>query len=32
MKAAKASLCDGCPVTQGRRACIYDKISTLVPG
>jgi MoaA/NifB/PqqE/SkfB family radical SAM enzyme len=32
MKAAKTPLCDGCPVTEGRRACIYDKISTLVQG
>jgi MoaA/NifB/PqqE/SkfB family radical SAM enzyme len=32
MKAAKTQLCDGCPVTQGHRACIYDKISTLVQG
>ena len=29
MKAAKAPLCDGCPVTEGRRACIYDKVSSL---
>jgi MoaA/NifB/PqqE/SkfB family radical SAM enzyme len=26
-----ASRCDGCPVKGGRRACIYDKISTLIP-
>ena len=31
MKAAQASLCDGCPVTEGRRACIYDKVSSLAP-
>jgi MoaA/NifB/PqqE/SkfB family radical SAM enzyme len=24
-----ASACDGCPVTNGRRACIYDKVSSL---
>jgi MoaA/NifB/PqqE/SkfB family radical SAM enzyme len=23
--------CDGCPVKDGRRACIYDKVSSLVP-
>jgi hypothetical protein len=23
--------CDGCPVKDGRRACIYDKVSSLAP-
>jgi hypothetical protein len=31
-KAVEGSLCDGCPVMEGGRACIYDKISSLVPG
>ena len=31
MKAEMTSFCDGCPVMQGRRACIYDKISSLIP-
>ena len=26
-----AEACDSCPVKEERRACIYDKISTLVP-
>jgi MoaA/NifB/PqqE/SkfB family radical SAM enzyme len=30
--AESASACDGCPVKNGRRACIYDKVSSLVPG
>jgi hypothetical protein len=25
------SACDGCPVKDGRRACIYDKVSSLAP-
>jgi len=29
--AESASACDGCPVTNGRRACIYDKVSSLIP-
>jgi MoaA/NifB/PqqE/SkfB family radical SAM enzyme len=26
-----ALACDGCPVKDGRRACIYDKVSSLAP-
>lgn len=28
---ASGPACDGCPVKDGRRACIYDKVSSLVP-
>jgi len=29
--ASEAAACDSCPVKDGRRACIYDKVSSLVP-